>query len=323
MRIRRWIAGLTAAALAVCSGCAAPAKPVSRTAAALDTVVTVSLYDPANEALLDGCLEKIAAYERLFSRTVADSDVSRINASGGEWVTVSPDTAALLQAALKTAGDSGGAFDITVAPAMDLWDFTADDPRLPAADALAQAVEHVDYTAIEIDGDRVRLHDPAAAIDLGGAAKGYIADRLGDYLRGQGVKGALIDLGGNVLAVGDKKGTPFSVGVRDPRDENGLAATLAVRDRSVVTSGVYERGFTLNGKRYHHILDPATGWPVDNGLASVTILSDESLTGDLLSTACFVMGEEKAKLWIEQTDGVDALFIRVDGTQSATSGFYK
>lgn len=312
---------ITALLLSGCrSGTAAPA--VTKTAVALNTTVVLSLYDKNAEAsVLDDCIKEISRYENLFSRTRPDSDVARINSAGGAWVEVSSDTLSLIRASVQISEKSGGAFDITVEPLTALWDFTGDHPHRPTDEAIHSAAGHIGYKKIEVEGNRVRLTDPQAGIDLGGAAKGYIADRLREYLKERGVRSALINLGGNVLALGGKDGGDFAIGIRDPGREEALAATVPVRDRSVVTSGSYERGFTQDGVWYHHILDPATGRPADNGLASVTILSDQSAWGDMLSTACFVLGKDKGLALVEQTPGVEALFIATDGTQTASSGF--
>lgn len=295
------------------------AKPIERTAFLLDTTVTISLYQPQDPAVLDGCIQRIQRYEQLFSRTVAQSDIGRLNVAGGQPVTVSADTAALLQAGIRYSELSGGAFDCTIAPAAACWDFTAEPPQLPDAAALANAAEQVDYRRIRVEGTQVQLDGAQTQVDLGGIAKGYIADRLRDYLLEQGVESALINLGGNVLAVGQKDKTPWKIGIRDPLGD-GLAAVITLKEGSVVTSGAYERGFTLDGVRYHHILDPETGWPVNNGLASVTIVSAQSVDGDALSTACFVLGLEKGKALVESLDGIEALFIHQDGTLTATPG---
>lgn len=318
----RRIGCLVVALMLVLGGCRRAARaPLTRSTVALDTTVTIAVYDvQASTEVLDDCVQRIQHYESLFSRTRAGSDIYRLNTAGGAWVTVDAETRALMQQALDICRESGGKFDITVAPITSLWNFSSESPVVPDKAALAEAVTHVGYDKLEIDGDRVRLTDPAAGVDLGGVAKGYIADRLREYLVSQKVSGALIDLGGNVLAVGDKQGEAFRVGIRDPQDSAALAATVAVRDRSVVTSGSYERGFTQDGVYYHHILDPASGYPVNNGLAAVTILSEQSVVGDMLSTTCFVLGEEGLAL-VERTDGVEALFVRADGTQVTSSGF--
>ena len=319
----RRIGCLVVALMLVLGGCRRAARaPLTRSTVALDTTVTIAVYDvQASTEVLEDCVQRIQHYESLFSRTRAGSDIYRLNTAGGAWVTVDAETRALMQQALDICRESGGKFDITVAPITSLWNFSSESPVVPDKAALAEAVTHVGYDKLEIDGDRVRLTDPAAGVDLGGVAKGYIADRLREYLVSQKVSGALIDLGGNVLAVGDKQGEAFRVGIRDPQDSAALAATVAVRDRSVVTSGSYERGFTQDGVYYHHILDPASGYPVNNGLAAVTILSEQSVVGDMLSTTCFVLGEEEGLALVERTDGVEALFVRADGTQVTSSGF--
>lgn len=319
----RRIGCLVVALMLVLGGCRRAARaPLTRSTVALDTTVTIAVYDEkASVEVLDDCVQRIRHYESLFSRTRAGSDIYRLNTAGGAWVTVDAETRALMQQALDVCRESGGKFDITVAPITSLWNFSSESPLVPDKAALAEAVTHVGYDKLEIDGDRVRLTDPAAGVDLGGVAKGYIADRLREYLVSQKVSGALIDLGGNVLVVGDKHGEAFRVGIRDPQDSAALAATVTVRDRSVVTSGSYERGFTQDGVYYHHILDPASGYPVNNGLAAVTILSEQSVVGDMLSTTCFVLGEDEGLALVERTDGVEALFVRADGTQVTSSGF--
>lgn len=303
------------------AGCASALTPLCRTGIYLDTVVTLSLYDTQDPAILDTCFEKIADWENLFSRTREGSDVSRINQAAGQPVTVDAETARLLAIGLEYGKKTGGALDITIAPASSLWNFQEESPAVPDGQKLQQAASHVDWQTVRLDGQTVQLIDPQAQIDLGAIAKGYIADGLAAYLREQGIGRALLDLGGNIYALGDKNGQPWTVGIRDPLDGDGLAATVPVRDGSVVTSGIYERGFERDGVRYHHLLDPHTGWPVQNGLASVTILSASSVVGDALSTACFVLGEVDGLALIEKTEGAEALFIRTDGTQVRSSGF--
>lgn len=303
------------------SGCRTSVQPLSRTGVALDTVVTITLYDRRDAALLDGCFAQIAHDEALLSRTKEGSDVWNLNHAGGAWTPVAAETETLLRTAKALAAQTQGAFDPTIAPVSALWDFTAENPVLPDADRLAEAASHVGYACLEVEDGRARLTDPLAAVDLGGIAKGYIADRLAVYLRENGVDSALIDLGGNILALGQKSGKDWHIGIRDPADSDGTAAVAAVTDRAVVTSGIYERGFDLDGVRYHHLLNPADGMPVQNELASVTILCTDAAQADALSTACFVLGTQEGMTLIEAMDDTEALFIRRDGTTAATSGW--
>ncbi|MBE6758298.1 MAG: FAD:protein FMN transferase [Ruminococcaceae bacterium] len=302
--------------LFVLCGCRA-ARPLTKSGVAMDTVVSITLYDVQDAALLDTCFSKISEYEALFSRTDPASEISALNAADGAPVPLSAPVRDLLTRGKAWGERTDGAFDVTIAPVSGLWDFSA--AALPDSTALREATALVDYTALTVT-DQGACLPRGRAVDLGGIAKGYTADRLGAHLREAGVNSALIDLGGNILAVGDKGGRPFTVGIRDPFDDTALAATVKVRDRSVVTSGVYERSFQKDGVTYHHILDPQTGYPVQNGLVSVTILSASSADGDALSTACFVLGLEKGLALVESLADTEALFITADGTLRPSSG---
>lgn len=317
--MRRLLA-LIAAACLLLTACSHRQKPLSKSGFALDTAITITLYDQADISLLEDCFKRIRTYESLFSRTKTDSDIGRLNAADGEMVTVSEDTASLLQRGLDFSELTDGAFDVTIAPVSALWNFLAEKPAVPAQEDLTAAAAAVGYAGLSVMDGSARLASPEMAVDLGGIAKGYIADRLAAYLREAGVGSALLDLGGNIYVIGQKEGADWTVGIRDPDDPDGLAATLSVSDCAVITSGSYERCFERNGVRYHHILDPATGWPVQNGLASVTIVSKEAALGDALSTACFVLGKDKGLELIESLDGVEALFVGENGRITVSSG---
>ncbi|MDD6326037.1 MAG: FAD:protein FMN transferase [Lachnospiraceae bacterium] len=297
----------------------------SKTGFCLDTVVSLTLYGTKEEAPLEECFSLLETYESLLSRIKEGSDVWNINHSSGMPVTVSKETAQLIETALDYSARSDGAFDITIAPLLDLWNFKPEqhEGTVPDADQIQEALSHVDYKKVQLDGATVTLLDPQASIDLGGIAKGYIADRLRDYLISEGYDSALINLGGNILTVGAKPdGSAFRVGIRKPFSESGeQLETVACKDRSVVTSGTYERYFEQDGKRYHHILSPSDGYPVENGLASVTILSPSSTDADALSTACFVLGPEKGLELIESLDGIEALFVTDELEEISSSGF--
>lgn len=307
------------------SGCKAGSAPVSKTGFALDTAVSITLYGPADvltrgEDILEECFTEIRQYEGLFSTTVESSDISRLNRAGGGRVEIDPQTSELLQTGLAFGEMSGGALDITIWPVSRLWDFSGAAPRVPDAETLKRAVGAVDYTGLHVEEGSAWLDNPEAGVDLGGIAKGFIADRLAELLTGRGVDSALIDLGGNILALGEKNGGEWRIGIKDPRNPDKLAAVLPLRNRSVVTSGVYERNFTADGVFYHHILDPKTGRPVQGGLASVTIVAEKSVDADALSTACFVLGTEKGLELIESLEGIEALFIDDEGEMTASGG---
>ncbi len=316
-------AAILLAALLLCGSCASQKAPPKLTEIGfyLDTVITLTAYVENGQVLRDA-LEECGRYERLLSRTVEGSDVWRINHADGMPVEVSDDTVSILSCARRISELTGGAFDVTIAPVSTLWDFTSEDHVLPDADEIARAAGMVDYSKLELDGNTVRL--PAGMmIDLGGIAKGYIADRIKAYLVNRGVRHAILSFGGNIVAIGEKKpdGTEWKVGVQDIDKKTGEYMLVSRSlGGSTVTSGIYERGFDLDGVRYHHLLSASTGWPVQNELASVTIFSDSSMEGDALSTAAFVLGTEEGLKLIESLEGIEALFISRDRKVTYSSG---
>ena len=279
-----------------------------------DTVIKIQILDPADESILDGLKKLCEKYDTMFSATNTDSELYKLNHANGQPFTVSSETANLIQEGIHYSELSGGAFDLTIEPVSALWDFKADKPTVPSSDAIAQAVSHVDYTKVDIQDNTVTLEDPEAGIDLGAIAKGYIADQVKTYLKKQGIKHAIINLGGNVDVIGTKPdGSKYNIGIQKPFDESGEAITsVQLKDQTVVTSGIYERYFKKNGKLYHHILDPRTGYPCENNLYSVSIITDSSTKADALSTTCFLLGYEKGMELIQSMDGVEAIFITDD-----------
>lgn len=310
------------AILLLCSGCSAEKElsKVTEVGFYLDTVITLTAYTEDSQVLKDA-LEECGRYEKLLSRTIEGSDVWRINHAGGEPVEVSDDTIAILQCARRISEMSGGAFDITIAPVSTLWDFTSGNAVLPDAEAIARAAELVDQTLMEIDGNTVRLPE-GMMIDLGGIAKGYIADKVKATLEERGVKHAILSFGGNVVGIGVKPdGNDWKVGIQDIDKKTGEYMLVARNTGgSTVTSGIYERGFDLDGVRYHHLLSSETGWPVQNELASVTIFSESSMEGDALSTTAFVLGTAEGLKLIESLEGIEAVFIARDRSVTYSSG---
>ena len=286
-------------------------EPISKTGIHFDTVIQIDIYDSNDTELLDQCFEQCQVFEQTISRTIETSEIYKINHANGKPIEVSEMTLELIQKGIEYGDLTNGKFDITIAPLIELWDFKNNTGNIPDKIAIQEALSHVNYKNIVIDGNKVSLTDPNAAIDLGGIAKGYMADYLKDYLISKDVENALINLGGNILTIGSKPdGTPFNLGIQKPFDKQGNAITsVKATDCSVVSSGVYERYFEVDDTLYHHILNTETGYPCDNKLLGVTILSKESADGDALSTSCFSLGLEEGKKLIESLNGIDAIFI--------------
>lgn len=275
----------------------------------LDTMV--SLTATCDSETLDGAFALCESYEKLLSRTVEGSDVYRLNNSSG-FVDVNVHTSNIIKQAIYFADLSGGKFDITIYPVSSLWDFN--NQIIPSRDEIAEALKNVDYQDIETNGSKINLN--GKQIDLGGIAKGYIADRILEYFKENEVSEGIIDLGGNLVVFGDRD---YTVGIKQPFSDE-LAATLKLRNKTVVTSGTYERYIEKDGVRYHHILDTKTGYACDSDLVSATIIGNSSMDADALSTICILLGLDNAKEIIENTADAEAVFIDTDGKMHYTSG---
>ena len=304
--------------IAAClTGCGKKAEPVSRSSFLLNTFVTVTLYDSEDQEILDGAMKLCSEYEQKLSTTIETSEIYVMNhrQPGERTFTVSEETAEVIEKGLEYSRLSDGVFDITIEPLSSLWNFTGADPHVPSEDAIREELSKVGYENVSVSGNQITFANDVTTIDLGAIAKGYIADRMKEYLKSQGVESAIINLGGNVLCVGERPGgKPFKIGLQKPfADRTETVASLDIRDLSVVSSGVSERHFEENGVNYHHILDPFTGYPYENGLTQVTILSEQSVDGDGLSTTCFALGLEGGMKLADSLDGVYAVFITEDG----------
>ena len=304
----------------ILGSCKKPPEPITKTSFKLNTVVTVTIYDSSDVSLLEHSMELCDYYENLFSRTRETSEIYQINQ--GLKKRLSPETEELLEIALSYSRISGGLFDPSIGPVSGLWDFHADQPEVPEDTLIREALPLIDAEKIRLSDHCVTMNE-GMILDLGAISKGYIADRIKEYLVEEGVKSAVIDLGGNVLCIGNRPdGTPFRIGIRQPFADTVSAVTaLSVTDQSVVTSGIYERCFTKDGILYHHLLDPRTGYPCENELASVTVLSDHSVDGDALSTSCFLMGTEKGLELINSLPNVRAVFLTREGELIYSDGF--
>ena len=308
-------------------------EPISATAIKLNTAVTITIYDSQNRELLTECMNLCDKYEKIFSRTASDSELYQLNhreltpVSGTtDTYQVSDSLAELIKKGLSYSELSEGAFDIAIEPLTSLWDFTTEDPQVPEDKLIQEALPKCDYHNVSVsDNNEVTLKTDDTAIELGAIAKGYIADRLKYYLVSQNVKSAIINLGGNVLCIGGKPdGSSFKIGIQKPfADRSETIAVMNIKDKSVVSSGVYERCFEQDGTLYHHLLNPKTGYPYDNGLIAVTIISDESVDGDALSTTCFALGLEDGIKLAESLDDVQAFFVTSDYEIHYTKDFQK
>ncbi len=278
----------------------------------MNTFVTVTLYEYSDKSAVDGCIQLCSDYEKLLSKTLESSEIYKMNhrAAGERSFTVSDKTAQVLAKGLEYSRISGGAFDITIEPLSSLWDFTAEEPQVPSRRLIEKDIGKVGYENVVLEGNRVTFLNDETTIDLGAIAKGFIADEMKSYLEENGVTSALINLGGNILCVGGQPGgDPFKIGLQRPYASYAeTVAALNVTDLSVVSSGVYERHFIKDGINYHHILNPRTGFPYENGLTQVSVISGKSVDGDGLSTTCFALGLEEGMKLIESMEGVYGFF---------------
>lgn len=304
-------------------------EPATSSTFAFDTYCTFSVYgDESAPALL---ARACARYDALFDLYDPDSDIARVNAAAGAPTAVDPSTADIVEQALAFCAAADGRFDITIGAVSRLWDF--EKGVRPDDDALREALTHVDWHGVTVDrtdpaAPTIALADPAAALDLGGIAKGFIADRLVETLCSDSrVTAAILSLGGNIACYGAKPdGAPWDVGIRDPNDPGGSSvvdtAQLTVEEGSavsLVTSGLYERTFELDGVTYWHILDPATGMPVETDIASVTVCCPSSTQADALSTTLFVAGSERALALVDTYEDTACYMVLRDGTVRESS----
>lgn len=316
----------------------------------LNTYVSITIYDPDKEYVLKACMDLCDRYERIFSRTDPDSELYRLNqgllpSSEDGYYTISEDLFAAIQTGRQYAHLSDNAFSVGMEPLTSLWNFTDKTGTIPSASDIDNALPLTDSHDILLkEPDQIAFRPSSGAIsddasvnygmgiDLGGIAKGYIADKLKDYLLSEGIHDALISLGGNVLCLGNRQGSheknAYTIGIQKPFDPNGDAfALLTVQNTvdapalSVVTSGTYQRYFEKDGQLYHHILDSTTGYPVSNNLASVTIITPSSTDADALSTTCFTLGLQKGLKLLKDLGYADGFFITNDGNYYYTDGF--
>lgn len=289
---------------------------------AMDTFMTLTVCGPDAEEACDAAVAEISRLDQLFSTGNPESEVSKLNAAGS--MVLSEDGQLLVKRSLETWKDTGGAFDIAIYPVMDAWGFTGEERHVPAPETLEKLLPLCDAGKLQFDesSGELKLPEEGMMIDFGGVVKGYASADVIGILRSRGIGSACLNLGGNVQVLGKKQnGDPWRIAVRDPEKEDKYLGVLHLTDTAAVTSGGYERFFEQNGKTYHHIIDPKTGYPADNGLTSVTIVTPDGTLADMLSTALFILGTDRAVRYCEDHRGeFDAILFTDDRKLYATAG---
>lgn len=298
--------------------------PVSRTKFLLDTVCSVTIYDKTNDKIFDECFKRIEDIEKKMSVDIADSEVSEINRNAGvKAVRVSDDTYYVIRSGKKYCEETEGKFDITVGPLVKLWGINTPHEKIPSVNEIRSTVSLINYKNIILNDKEksVFLKEKGMSLDLGGIAKGYAGDAAARVLRKNNVKHAIVNLGGNIVVIGSKsEGTAWKVGIQTPFKPRGdYLGVVNVSDTSIVTSGIYERYFKKDGKIYDHILDTSAGYPIDNGLVSVTIINKKSMDSDALAKV-FTLGLDKGMKFIESLKGVEAIFVTKESKVYITPG---
>lgn len=329
MRNRRlWAAfSLLFVLILVIAGCSSNQKeeskvnkePYSKQELLLGTYVQIRIYDDGKKDVLDQAFDRIKKLGDEITVNESGSEIDAINEKAGiEPVKVSDDVYTLLKRAYEYSEDSNGGFDMAIGPITQLWHIGFDDARKPSQEEIDQALKLVDYHKVVLDDKEktVYLEEKGMALDLGAIAKGYITDEVVEVLKDNGVTTAIIDLGGNVYVLGHSprgEDEDWNVGIQDPnKARNTVIGTVKERDKTLVTSGIYERYLKVNGETYHHLFDPTTGYPFDNDIAGVTIITNKSIDGDGLSTAVFSMGVKKGLEYAEGLKDVDVIFVTKD-----------
>ncbi|MDO4489491.1 MAG: FAD:protein FMN transferase [Lachnospiraceae bacterium] len=333
MRKKIWLTLLAVGSVLALGGCGKQGESaqkqsreipvVQKDIFAMDTYMSVTGYGERAEEAVAASLQEITRLDKMLSVGNPDSEISVINSEGTG--SISRETAVMVEKALEVGERTGGKFDITIFPLMVEWGFTSGEFRVPEQERLQELLEQVDFHQVDFDSEQGTVTlEAGQGMDLGGIAKGYTSDRIMELFREYGLVSGVVTLGGNVECFGTKTdGSYWNCGIRDPFDESELLGAVAVKDSAVITSGAYERNFTdeKTGQIYHHIIDPATGYPADSGLVSVTIVSKSGLLADALSTALYILGEEKAvEYWRQYGDEFDMVLMTEDKRVVVTEG---
>lgn len=293
----------------------------------MGTYIFVRAYGEHAQAGVEAAFARAEELEQVFSNTIEDSEVNQINeeakAAPGTAVAISADVRNVLQGALKYGEKSGGLLDCTIGDLIDLWGIGTDHAAIPEDSQIEALLRSDGWQDVRLDAENSTLTfaNDAVTLNFGAVAKGYISDEMKTAMEDAGVTSGLMSLGGNVMTLGEKPdGSSWTVAITDPFSPEDILASVVVTDISVITSGNYEKYFEEDGKRYHHILDPTTGAPSESDVVSTTILTEKGLDGDALSTSTFLMGADAGMELINSLDGVEAVFVKSDGTIVQSDG---
>lgn len=305
-------------------------EPVSNESFYFDTICSISIYDMEDMSkdralkVINKAFKVCEHYDKLLGKNNVGGDIYNINHAQGKPVECDAETVDIVKRGIKYGDMTDGKFDITVGKAEDLWDFHGNKNVPPDKADLEAAMKYVDYRQIKVDGNTITMGTDKGEIDLGGIAKGYIADKLADFLEKEGVSEAIISLGGNIECIGNKGGEDFNIGIEKPySDQSSIVGATGINNGTIVTSGVYERYFEYKGKKYHHILDSKTGMPIDSDVIGVSIKGkrSQSVDCDALATICLIYGSEKGKKIIDKKKDYEALFVLKNDKTISTKGF--
>lgn len=285
----------------------------------MDTIINLKIYDGENEKAMEEGIARIAEIEKIMSAHLEDSDLSNINKNAGiKPVKVDRELYNIIEKSIEIAEKSNGAYEPSIGPLVELWNIkesSSERDSIPTKEEIESAKSLVNYKNIELlEDNQVYLKDKGMKLDLGGIVKGYAADEVKDIFVENGVKSAIIDLGGNIYTIGTKvDGSSWNIGIQNPIDtESKYIGVLELNNKTIVTSGDYERYFEYNGERYHHIIDSKTGYPSQSGLSGISIISDNSMEADALSTAVFVLGKDKGIELLKEYSEIDGIYILKD-----------
>ena len=300
-------------------------EPISRLELFMGTAIKVTLYNGGSEEILDKVFNRILEIENLVSINKENTELTNLNENAGiKPVKLSETSYDIIKKGIHYSQISQGGYDVTIGPLVKLWSIGLPEAKVPNKDEIEETIKNIDYSKVIMNDEtkEVFLEESNMMLDLGSIAKGYVADEVASILKEENVDQAIIDLGGNIYALGLKNGdTNWKIGIQNPFDSRGeVVGVLEVSDKSVVTSGIYERFIEKDGVKYHHILNPKTGYPFETSIAGVSIVSDKSIDADALSTLVFTKGVEEGLEFVESLENIDAIFITNDKQVYTTSG---